>query len=69
MPETETHNILPQITIYLNHYIIKIFICKEIVICRAMLGVIFLAIIKSDIIFTLTLAKQISLGKKLNITA
>ncbi len=53
----------------LNHYIIKIFICKEIVICRAMLGVIFLAIIKSDIIFTLTLAKQISLGKKLNITA
>ncbi len=46
-------------------------------ICRAVLGVIFLAISKSDIvpkahsdiIFTLTLAKQISLGKKLNITA
>lgn len=42
-----------------------------------MLGVIFLAAAKvilfakahSDIIFTLTLAKQISLGEKLNITA
>ena len=38
-------------------------------ICRAVLGVIFLAISKSDIIFTLTLAKQISLGEKPNITA
>lgn len=42
-----------------------------------MLGVIFLAAAKvilfakahSDIIFALTLAKQISLGEKLNITA
>ena len=58
-------------------YIIIFPICKGTVICRAVLGVIFLAISKSDIvpkahsdiIFTLTLAKQISLGKKLNITA
>ncbi len=58
-------------------YIIIFPICKGTVICRAVLGVIFLATAKvilsakahSDIIFALTLAKQISLGEKLNITA
>lgn len=46
-------------------------------ICRAVLGVMFLATAKvilfakahSDIIFALTLAKQISLDRKPNITA
>ena len=58
-------------------YIIIFPICKGTVICRAALGVMFLAAAKvilfakahSDIIFALTLAKQISLDRKPNITA
>ena len=57
-------------------YIIIFPICKGTVICRAVLGVIFFAAAKvilsakahSDIIFALTLAKQISLDRKPNIT-
>ena len=58
-------------------YIIIFPICKGTVICRAVLGVMFLAAAKvilfakahSDIIFALTLAKQISLDRKPDITA
>ena len=51
-----------------TNYIIKVFTCKEMVICQTVRGVIFLAIGKSDIIFACTLAKRISLGGKPNIT-